>query len=720
MNRIIFLFALTTFASPVSGVDTFRVVTGARFATAGADGGIYLLTAKRAPTPGAWIQRCEDYEDSLTRLDGRAGAVSWSTCLPVRAENFVVDARGAVTVAGGLYGRAPVRATSGAYGPALSSAYGIAVIRLDPGGSAPEWIAILAGTDIDEPWARTAISPSGSVYGVATTRHQRLPLTGDALAVHRGSYAAYFFRLSGDGSKLLYATYLDDGAGAVASALTADPEGNVFAGGTCSSFYVNSREFIPSFATLGTFTTTRTPSSQAAWVARFEEARSGFGYAAVFGMTGYGIALTPAGNGRVAIAGTIQPGLLAPAPAALVTTNSGSYESFLLVLDSRGAAAEASATFGSGPVQALERSPGGGFLVIGTEPLMASSVDAWRPIGGAPGDFGFISALSAGGDRLVYSTGIECPSCTIRGTALAAGVLWIAATSPQPGLRIAPEHPVTVSRAANSVIQVMPDHQRWSRESTSTPILSWHTRDPAVRSASIRRGDPQGPVVARGTSGAIHLFGGDPSDYFFVAEDGKVLGYDTYTQHIPAAGFAYLWLDPNPVLSCRDQPLTGARTRVRGSSSGWTEVRVGSPDGPILTAGESWVDQWTGDWVRNGMSFHLNSTHAGLLGSARAYVLPNRSCASGAPPEPMIRATRDCVRPNHFTLAWWTGTAPVEIRRGSADGPKIARYVDVSGLFDVTADTPTPYVLMAWTDGDWKQVASVIADPRAPCEQGGR
>ncbi len=173
------------------------------------------------------------------------------------------------------------------------------------------------------------------------------------------------------------------------------------------------------------------------------------------------------------------------------------------------------------------------------------------------------------------------------------------------------------------------------------------------------------------------------------------------------------------VLLC-DQPLTGARTRVRGSSSGWTEVRVGSPDGPIMTAGESWVDQMTGDWVRNGMSFYLHTAYDGPLRSARAYVLPNRSCASGASPEPMIRATRDCTLQNRFTLAWWTGTAPVEIRRGSADGPKIARHAAVSGLYDVTADTPTPYVLMAWTDGDWKQVASVIADPRATCEQGGR
>lgn len=53
--------------------------------------------------------------DSLTRVDGKTGAVIWSTCLPIHPETLSVDARGAVTMVGEMRSLALVQATPGAY-----------------------------------------------------------------------------------------------------------------------------------------------------------------------------------------------------------------------------------------------------------------------------------------------------------------------------------------------------------------------------------------------------------------------------------------------------------------------------------------------------------------------------------------------------------------------------------------------------------------------------
>jgi hypothetical protein len=158
-------------ATGAAGADeVYRLVSDARYARAGADGSVFVLAGKREPTPGAWIQDCEGLADSLTRVDGKTGVVLWSTCLPFRAENVAVDAGGAVTIAGAVTG---ARATPGAF----SSPGGdeIAVVRLNPAGTAADWIATVAG-NLSYPYAGaatwTAIGPDGSVYGAIHTPRQ--------------------------------------------------------------------------------------------------------------------------------------------------------------------------------------------------------------------------------------------------------------------------------------------------------------------------------------------------------------------------------------------------------------------------------------------------------------------------------------------------------------------------------------------------------------------
>jgi hypothetical protein len=715
-------------ATGAAGADeVYRLVSDARYARAGADGSVFVLAGKREPTPGAWIQDCEGLADSLTRVDGKTGVVLWSTCLPFRAENVAVDASGAVTIAGAVTG---ARATPGAF----SSPGGdeIAVVRLNPAGTAADWIATVAG-NLSYPYAGattwTAIGPDGSVYGAATVTTENLPVTDGALRGERPSYfSAYFFRLSADGSKLLYATYINDGNECFASDLAVDGAGNVFVGGACDSFWLDGR---PSMATPGSFTTARDMWVASAWVARFDPATSAFRYVCVFEqLAELRVALASAGRGRVAISGMGLHGVLTPTAGAFFAdrgAQAGDRESFVVVLNPEGSAAEVVASYGLGSVRALESDANGNLIVAGERSIVATTANAWRIVGGADDDTGFVLKLSADGSQVVYATGIGCRSCAMQSVTQAGNTLWIAEADGSGKLTFAAAQPVTLERPENSVLRAVPDN--WAETVAFDGVtLSWDTREPAVRSAEIRLGAADGPLVARGTTGAIALNPETATYYFLDTTSGRrVLGVETFTRYTPLSGIPVdrgygLTLNPNPVLSCREAPLTGTQTRISGylNSSDLMQVRVGAPDGPVVTAG--WgptLDTTTRDWVRNGLTFFLvRAADNQVYGSVRAYLLPNRSCTSDAPLEPMILATRDCVQKDRFTLAWYAGTAPVEIRDGDAAGPKAGLFTSNVGLFDVTATTVKTYWLMSWQDGGWKPIASTVADPGAACGQG--
>jgi len=676
------------------------------------------------------MQDCLYSADSITRMDVKTGAVLWSTCLPLRAVNFVVDARGAVTVAGGVSLGSEVRATAGAYG-FIQRPTGIAVTRLRPDGGAPEWTAMLSDGSFPATalaTVRTAVARDGSIFGAATVFNGGLPVTDGAVAGGgSSSISGYFFRLSSDGTKLKYGSYVNDGNRCDASALTIDDEGNVFAGGSCDSFWMGSR---PSMATPGTLTTLRTTSSTAAWVARFDIADSRFRYIAVFGQISFsGVHLAAAGRGRVAVVGSIAPRLLSYSQGALRTPDPGrQLETYLLVLNAGGTAAEVAASFGIAEIRGLERDTEGNFVVIGDArdggaSAIATTADAWRPLYGAPKDFAFVMKLKGDGTRVIYSTGLGCLSCTLQGVTRAGDVSWVAAQDGRSGAEVRGPQPVTVSRPETSVLRAMPDYFSHSAPPAAPPVLYWDTRDSQVQFPEVRRDTSIGTIVGRGPTGAI-FWDGVTESYYFTDGPGQVLATEHFTRYVPVSDVSVAWtaqlqLSPNPVLSCRERPLTGTAIRVTayGDTNG-TDVRVGSPTGPIFTAGESPITDVTGDWVRNGMSFYLNTARWGVVGSARAYVLPNRSCTSNAPPQPMILATRDCVQKDRFTLAWWASTSPVEVREGGATGVKVARAATNTGLFEVTATVPTAYALMAWRGSDWELVATTAVDPKGACGQG--
>jgi hypothetical protein len=183
----------------------------------------------------------------------------------------------------------------------------------------------------------------------------------------------------------------------------------------------------------------------------------------------------------------------------------------------------------------------------------------------------------------------------------------------------------------------------------------------------------------------------------------------------------------NPVVSCANPPNTGTAVTVEATAStpgsGLLEVRVGQPAGTLFSAaaGNSLYEK-TGDWVGNGLEFFVafQNAPAATLGSLRAYTLPVRDCIHNTPPPPAIRATRDCVRQNTFTVAYYTGTPdPVAIRANGPNGPIVALQDGLyDGLLDLTITTPTTYYLTAFQQGTWQSLASTLADPAQTCGQG--
>jgi glycosyltransferase involved in cell wall biosynthesis len=70
---------------------------------------------------------------------------------------------------------------------------------------------------------------------------------------------------------------------------------------------------------------------------------------------------------------------------------------------------------------------------------------------------------------------------------------------------------------------------------------------------------------------------------------------------------------PNPALESARHPGLGVTTLTwRASGTSAVEVRVGTPDGPLLGMSSAQGTKTTGEWVRDGMLFYLQNVSGGL------------------------------------------------------------------------------------------------------------
>jgi len=129
----------------------------------------------------------------------------------------------------------PVNPSSTIYvGSALSGVEHAFAAKLDPAGSIL-WATTIAGSEQDEALA-VAVDSAGNAYVAGTTNSLDFPLVNPVQDV-RGKaggngFDAFLTKISSDGSKLLYSTYLGGSGDDAAKAVAVDSAGNAYIAGS--------------------------------------------------------------------------------------------------------------------------------------------------------------------------------------------------------------------------------------------------------------------------------------------------------------------------------------------------------------------------------------------------------------------------------------------------------------------------------------------------------
>ena len=222
----------------------------------GADGNLYVSCGTESatlPRVGG-VQSYQGREDGyIAKLDHSGKHIVWSTYLgsPGQDEidSLAVDARGHVFVTG--FAGAGFPTTRGAYDTTFNGLddccdglFGDAfVAELSPDGSRLVYSTFLGGSSLDRTNS-IALADDGSVAVTGLTGSSDFPVTRGALDPTFGGGTATFedvptdafaAKLSPDGSRLVYATYLGGSGDENGNSVAVDDEGNAYYAGFTGS-----------------------------------------------------------------------------------------------------------------------------------------------------------------------------------------------------------------------------------------------------------------------------------------------------------------------------------------------------------------------------------------------------------------------------------------------------------------------------------------------------
>lgn len=164
-------------------------------------------------TPGAYNTTfVPSFSEYVARFDPTLSRLEFSTFIPGSGSQDLTavesDGTGAVTVVG-RSNSADYPATPGAYDPTPNGGSDVVVTRLDPTGSSLIYSTFIGGGNEDHGYA-SAIDSAGAVTIVGQTRSFNFPTTAGTFdaTYTPGDYDLFVSRLSPDGSRLWYSTYL--------------------------------------------------------------------------------------------------------------------------------------------------------------------------------------------------------------------------------------------------------------------------------------------------------------------------------------------------------------------------------------------------------------------------------------------------------------------------------------------------------------------------------
>jgi HYR domain-containing protein/beta-propeller repeat-containing protein len=393
----------------------------------------------------------------VTKLDASGSSLMYSTRLEssvngTASNAIAVGTDGSAYVTGTTY--TSTLATPGAFQTECKSCNGSEfgggpsgdafVLKLDPAGTGVVYATLIGGSSV-EVGNGIAVDPAGQAYVTGTTTSIDLPTSGGAFPVAgddvgiRGGGDVFVTKLSADGSRLIFSTYLNSDLADVPGSIAADAAGNSYVTG-----WTRSADFP---TTEGAFQRTLPPSAYGttpAFVTKFtpggELAYSTF-LAGVGLNQGVGIAVDGAGRAYVVGAtdsltfptvDATQPSLAVPYPGG------GSTDAFVSVLNASGSALVFS-TYLGGPAfdyaQGVALGPDGSAYVVGVtshddDPFFPTTVDAFQRQYAKGGQDLFVSRIAVGAPPDTTPPAISVPSdITTNATAPAGAVVTYTATA---------------------------------------------------------------------------------------------------------------------------------------------------------------------------------------------------------------------------------------------------------------------------------------------------
>jgi len=316
-----------------------------------------------------------------------------------RGNAIAVDGAGGAYVTG--FTNSPgFPTTPGAFDTSLEGSSDVFVVKVNAGGTGLTYSTFLGGSFSEEGFG-IAVDGTGSAYVTGYTVSADFPTTFGAFdTTHNGDRDAFVVKVSSDGTRLAYATFLGGDAIDYGRAVSVDQAGSAYLTGETGSF-----DFP---ATMGAFDITQNGNYDA-FVVKMNALGTGLTYATFLGAGasdfGYGIAVDEVGSAYVA-GGTYSTNFPTTL-GAFDTIHNGHADAFVAKLNADGEVLVYGTYLGGKSIdsgKAVAVDGVGNAYVVGH----TSSADFPTTVGALDTSLGvsdaFVVKVSADGTKLAYAT----------------------------------------------------------------------------------------------------------------------------------------------------------------------------------------------------------------------------------------------------------------------------------------------------------------------------
>jgi hypothetical protein len=339
-------------------------------------------------------------QDAFVTKLGPSGKLIYSTYLGGAAQDnataIAVDSAGNAYVTG--FTNSANFPVKNAFQPALKGEVNAFVAKLDPTGSLV--YSTYLGGSLADMSAGIAVDSAGNAYvsGVATSSD--FPVASAAQASIGGASNAFIAKLSPDGSRLIYSTYLGGRDTDGASSIAVDAAGQAYVTGVTSS---------RNFPTINALRPSHGGGFFDAFVAKLNSAGNQFLYSTYLGGTGEdrGLRIAVDAGGNAYVTGDTDSTDF-PTASPLQPSNNGGSDAFIAKLNAAGSALVYSTYLGGGMIDGgtgIAVDPGGIAYVTGftASPDFPLTAPTQQSFGGGAFD-AFVAVLNPAGSAAFYSS----------------------------------------------------------------------------------------------------------------------------------------------------------------------------------------------------------------------------------------------------------------------------------------------------------------------------